>query len=244
MALIDQIEERVVVVKQATQENPWPRRLILAAVVLVLGLSGFLVALFNTEHWYADLAEENARLQRELIDQADINQELLREVTTVRAGALVDREAAETVRVELRDYQSEIASLKESIQFYENLMNPSGGKTGLSAFDFLLYPTSESNVYRYRLVLQQLGSNQKMIAANVGVVVHGAQADGATSLPLSSMTLGEPLASKLTFRYYYNAEGRLRIPDDFTPERVVVDLQGKKKSSKQQFEFNWQVTES
>lgn len=243
MDLIDHAEERIVAVRHAPV-NPWPKRITLAVLVVLLSTSGFLFSLFSTDTWYADLESDRDRLLAELEVEKSTTQALRREIATVKTGAIVDRKAAAVVRTELRDYQTDIAKLKESIQFYENLMNPKAGQVGLDAYQFAVYPTDETDVYRFRLVMQQLGTGQRTTSAQVDATVVGLLAEEETHLALSDIVVApDSWPSKFSFRYYYNAEGKLRLPEGFEPKRITVALKAPKKSSKT-FEFNWQVMEN
>lgn len=243
MDLIDHAEERIVAVRHAPV-NPWPKRIALTVLVIVLSTSGFLFSLFSTDTWYADLEKDRDRLATELAAEKSTTQALRRELATVKTGALVDRQAAAVVRTELRDYQTEIAELKESIQFYENLMNPKAGQVGLDAYQFAVYSTEEAGLFRFRLVMQQLGTGQRTTSADVTAAIVGLQAEEEITLALSDIVVEpEEWPSKFSFRYYYNAEGKLRLPEGFDPKHITVALKAPKKSSKT-FEFNWQVMEN
>lgn len=243
MKSLDDADLRIVAVPQAAEAKN-TRLFIEIAAVIICCVLGFALVAWQTQLFHRDLSQEVTDLQRQNQQLSQDYQRVQSELANVKTGAAVDRAAAEQVRVELRDYQTKVEQLSEDINFYQNLMDPKSGKRGLDAYRFEVFKTPDPELYRYRLVLQQLGTGQRNIKTDVTVLVTGIAAGEPVEHNIETLVHeSTPWQATISFRYYVNLEGMLRLPEGFIPESTSVALDQRSKPTKS-FNFNWQVLET
>ena len=219
--------------------------LVLAIILMVFCAGGGFYwgvtqgATYGQERWQ-EIGGLNTRL--EMCEKE--KSESLQDRTNIISGAKIDREAAESVRLDLKQQRHKVAQLKEEISFYKGLMSPESSERGL-----VIYATEFSrlgqNRYSYRITLQQLASKHDYIQASVDLRLEGTE-NGVTTSKLFA-ELAEPASGsilKARFRYYVNLEGVLVIPPGFEPSALIV-MAATTGRSKQRVEktFEWLVEE-
>lgn len=183
-------------------------------------------------HWYGTSEalkyQEQALAERDQFEAAlaDSRAEadaLRQEVANLKLGAQVDRAASEDVRNEVISLKAEIAELQEDITFYRGLMMPSADKQGLTIGSLNVISTGEDRRFNYKLVVQQLATNHKMLSGHVNFTIVGRQDGLPMSLALKDVS--ESVTStdiRLGFRYFQNIEGELVLPVGFEPIRIEI----------------------
>lgn len=170
----------------------------------------------------------DARAERDLL--RDENQ-LLRsrlsgmqqQLVNAEQESRVDRESLQQVQGTMLTLRERIAQLEEDILFYKNIMAPEEDKRGLVIGQFDLVALEESGWYRYRLEFRQQGDNQHLVNGYANVNILGHQDGSERWIPLHDVSgTVDQQDLKLRFQYFQNIEGKLRLPDGFTPETVQI----------------------
>jgi len=225
-------------------------RLSIAAVFVLLVISGvavsYLYGIYIGTEQQVVAIEERDKFQLQLRDSVREAEEFRQKVANLNLGAEVDRQANESVRLEVMDLKNQIAALEEDITFYRGLMSPNKDKNGLTIGSLDVLQTPASRIYEYKLVVQQLAANHQVLNGFLNFVVVGRK-DGLEST-LSLKDLSDTVSVeniKLRFRYFQNFTGQIKLPDGFEPMRIelVAKSSGKTPVTVSK-KFGWLVQES
>lgn len=209
----------------------------------------------------AELSNQVDALRLQL---ADVEAELV----DTRLNEQVQQSANDALRVDLTDAHQSMARLQEEVTFYKGLMAPSSLRQGLQVAELQLEPLQsgrEKAEYTYQLLLTQVALRRSFISGEVRIDVVGhfsqdseirggrdGQEDGQKNrqkdgqkteavLSLTELTDATTYPLKFRFRYFQDLAGRLTLPEDFHPERVLVSANQSGKDPLQ-VTFAWPVS--
>lgn len=191
------------------------------------------------------LAAENGELNLTLEGANSTIEQLRQQVANLRLGSEIDKRANDDVRVEVVSLKDKIATLEADISFYRGIMAPKDNVRGLTIGQVNFIATSAPRHYQYRMVVQQLATNHKLISGSLNVTVVGRQGDEARQISL--MDLSDQINDKnikLRFKYFQNIEGELVLPDGFEPERIELIAKSSSTGQSVEKKFGWLVQET
>jgi hypothetical protein len=166
----------------------------------------------------------SAELSRERLQALEQeNREAAEQIARLQTDARIDRETYAQVEEQLADLQGKIIEQQEELAFYRGVVG-GPGKGTLRIQDFSLVSRSAEAV-RLHLVLARVEGAGQHVRGEVQVRVEGLRAGRAISLDVGSMSAGGG-ATPMTFnfRYFQDMEAEIRLPNGFTPQRVVVRI--------------------
>jgi len=203
------------------------RRAKVALVLLALGLGGWGVFLLGQQA--AGLDNGSLRAERDQLlaqlDEAEIsNRQLSKRVAVLERAEQIDRQAYGGVERSLKQVQDEILELKEEVAFYRGIVSPAETASGLGVTRFNLFGMGEAGVYRFKLVLTQLRTNNRLVKGHARIAIDGVLHGKQTRLSLKEVSGGTLDRLKLRFRYFQNLEGDIVLPEGFLPSRVIIDV--------------------
>ncbi len=227
----------------------------------VLILSALLVgALLSAAGWWlyrsgmGDATLVINRLQSDLeeirLERAQQEQQLnqLREQGTIMTRERqIDRAASVHIDGELSRLNDEVAELRGELEFYRGIVVADEERKGLSARGFVLSYLQDRDEYQYRFVLTKVPNDGRLTRGSNNMVVEGKKGDTKSTFKVKSPSgAGSSKASaKFRFKYFQSINGRLSLPDGFTPSKVTVTLNPKGKRQKKVVEvFDWAIEES
>ena len=145
---------------------------------------------------------------------------------------------------EIDDLQSQIVELNEELAFYRGIMAPTEGQKGLQVQTVQIEPADGERAYRVRLVLVQVGRQDRRISGSLRVAIVGAGAKGNDRLALRPPDDdGKDL--QFAFRYFQILEGEVVLPAGFLPERLEIHLDPAGKGHDDiELTFPWQLEEA
>ena len=214
----------------------------------------FLVAIngsFFAGHYYAVGSSENIVSERDILkdkyneksaEVARLDQQL----ANLKLAAEVERKANEEVRAEVVELKTKVAELQQDNTFYRSLMRPAPGDKGLVVDAPAVSATNIPHVYKYNFVIKQIVTQHRQVSGHVQFELLGKQGDVYQRLVLKDISDSVSVERiKLKFKYFQRIEGEMKLPADFTPERielkVAVDRPNKVVIEKK---FGWLVKES
>ena len=224
--------------------DPWKRFLNRVLLLVLIGIFG--VASFISGRYEALEAQEQAIAERDqlLEDLQMVKDEMSsnsQRVITLEKGGEVDRKSTEGLRQNMVDLRSQIATLQEEVAFYKGIMAPSSRKQDLRIQKFEIEKSLEDKRYKFKLVLTQVGANQRFISGLAGVNIIGVL-DG-TQKVYGLRDLSEDIQDygiKYKFRYFQEIGGDLILPEGFIAESVDVVLQSNGSKAKRiENSFPW-----
>lgn len=208
-----------------------PRRRLRSVLVglLVVALvvsSGYLVFLYeslgpSTSPAAPGLLASRHALREQVETLRDERDELRRRVALLERGQQVERKAYSEVERHLLELQSEIADLREQVAFYEAIVSSPATKR-LSIQTLSLDQAGPGNAWRFQVVLTRNTKSDNVLSGSVELAVQGEQRGETRRLSLSELTVDRVGALAFQFRYFQRLEGRLILPPEFVPRRVVV----------------------
>ncbi|GAA5315703.1 MAG: hypothetical protein AseanaTS_09080 [Candidatus Pelagadaptatus aseana] len=238
-------QHRMVVVTH----RPWIRLAITSAtLILLIGMSWFsyFFGLREGQAQQAIAISERDELRLEVEEKNKQIDGLRQDVANLKLGSQVDRKASEEVRAEVIELKAQIAALKEDISFYRGLMSPTDNKSGLTIGSLNVISTGVARHYEYKLVVQQLATNHKMLNGYLTFEIFGRQGEQLMTLPLKDVSDKVSYDRiKLRFKYFQTLEGRLILPEGFEPERIELTARSLgDKSVVVEKKFGWLVQEN
>jgi len=169
-----------------------------------------------------------------LIEQIDsIEQE--RDVLSARVAELkqqnivlersqqIDREASKTASKQLKDAQDERLAAEKEVSFLRRLIQEGGGGI-LQPRDFKLEKSDEPGEFGYSFTIRQLIPEFGESTGRVDLKILGTRDGKDVSLSVDKLKGSEPTSHKMEFKHFQSFAGRIRVPDDFDPESLVVEI--------------------
>ncbi|GAB6042740.1 DUF6776 family protein [Endothiovibrio diazotrophicus] len=207
--------------------QPWRAWLLLALLPLLLVAVGKAALEYGRGQAAVDfvgLEGRNGELRRHLGELEEENQQLREKAVVLERAAQVDRKAYEQLRSDLDGLQKEIADLTEELAFYRSIVSPKQEGEGLRVQELLITPGGK-RMFRYRLVLTQMLHHDRRVEGTVGLSVEGFEKGAAATYSFGD--LGGEGSAVYGFKYFQNIEGDIRLPEGFTPTRVMVAVDPK-----------------
>lgn len=224
--------------------HPWRHRGKIAAVVL--GLVALIWGVFEFGHSragfdYGALLQERGLLREQVAGLKQDNRQLSERIAILERAAQVDKQAYGEVERSLKQAQDEMLELKEEVAFYRGIVSPSETSSGLNIADFRVTGIGEERVYRFKLVLTQVKTNNRLVKGYARVAFEGVRDGAQVELSLKEVSGGTLDRLKLRFKYFQNNEGEFVLPPGFLPSRVQVEVvpSGNKNLSRLKKTFDW-----
>lgn len=176
--------------------------------------------------------ESNARLE-------STNQVLRKRVAILERAGQIERNAYAEVDHSLEQLQAEILDLREEVVFYRGIV-ASGQAGGLAIQSFQVQPDGGAREYAYRLVLTGDTKDGKVISGVVNLAVAGERGGRLTKLSLAELSDRKVPGISFQLRYFQKIRGHIRLPEDFIPHRVFVQVRAEGGTSgKVERTFDW-----
>lgn len=215
-----------------------PRRPVRAALLRILLLALFVGVVYGAYQYGLREGMGEARYAvaerdqlREQSQQWESRLEALRsESTRLESAQRIDREAYQEVRSNLNRLQQNNLQLREELQFYKTIVAPSQLQEGVQVQHFSIEPAGGNRSFRYKLTLinlQGIKGRKERARGDVNLYVTGKQGDKARRLDLADLGGGSETTLDYAIKYFKHFEGELRLPDGFTAEAAVVEVNPK-----------------
>jgi hypothetical protein len=194
--------------------------------LLLLTLGG--VAWLAYQQGGNGIAEGLARLQSGGQDrEARLEQErneLKRELEMVRQATEVDREALLAIKEQVKTMQSERLKMEEELAFLRGIVSTSSKKQVLRIQNFKLLQGSEAEQFVYKYTVSQVINSGSVVKGKIKMTITGLKGEQTVKLDLKQLSEEKLDSHKMRFRYFQNVEGKLRIPTDFQPAKVKIEV--------------------
>ncbi len=206
--------------------RPWLWRIQLGSLIVVVLMCVWLSFSYGRNSGLGEQSQvvtevEHLRVELELKTQeaAQYRQSL----ANAQLGSQVDRQASEGVRGEVISLKEKITALEADISFYRGLMSPSENQQGLAIGDISIVATDTPRSYDYKVVVKQLAAQHQLLSGSLQVIVIGYQGGVKQSMALADLS-EDVSGSKinLRFKYFQSVEGRLVLPEGFSPNQINV----------------------
>lgn len=212
------------------QRLPWPLRILLYIVMIVLGCA----IIFGAYDLGMNFTGANARGMKDEI--ASLGKQV-RELTAERDQLSSMVNAAESqlnmVRAtgnqfanQIKVLETENVRLKEDLAFFESLLPTNIGTQGIAIQRFRADMVTP-NQLRYRLLVIQGEKNAREFSGDLGLVVTVMQGGKNVMLNFPDHKGSADMARfKLSFKYYQRVEGVITLPEGATVKTVQARVLG------------------
>lgn len=183
--------------------------------------------------------------ERLLNKQAEDITRMESQFISARRSEKIQQVANESLREQLGASETALAEARERLLLYEEILSPQSQERGLNVLhlgikrlviDEAGKKLPHSRYYQYHLVLTNVrgGNDDSLVEGAFNLRFSGTQRSGedekSLTLALSDVMVragqdsSAPADDRFSLKYYQGLEGRVALPEDFVPERVVVEL--------------------
>lgn len=207
-----------------------PLRTVVIAAAVTAAIAAALWGAYEYGLRMGGYAAEQARateahLRIQVADLREQVQKLRQRNTLLSRAERIERDARERLRGVIEKRERKISSLEEELAFYRNIVSPSKMDPGLQirrvAFNSI---AGVDRAYRYEVVLSQLNGGDRYASGQVHLSVDGHQSGEPATMELGELALDESVQTKFRFKYFQTLSGRIRLPEDFEPGWLKVDV--------------------
>ncbi|MCP5418353.1 MAG: hypothetical protein H6965_14800 [Chromatiaceae bacterium] len=183
------------------------------------------------------------RLQKERIAELEQNRyEAEEKLAKMERTSLIDREAMRLVKEELANFQEERAQLDEEMIFLRSMVSAKDEREGVQVHRFSLKSGTSEHEYRFRFTVSQAINNGEPATGWVFLAVDGLRGSEPVWLPLREITEESTERIKMRFNHFQDIEGVIKLPEDFKPLKVIVEVKPSNKNmSEVKQRFDWVV---
>lgn len=143
------------------------------------------------------------------------------ELDTLKASQ--EQERKELART-IGELQAEVAQQRQQLEFFRGIVGTANERPEIEIRSLQIATGIRPGARLLRVSLVQPGTPSAVIAGGVTTVIEGRRAGKVSRLA------GPDLAFR--FRYFQNLEGEFLLPDDFTPERITLEIKTARPNSK------------
>lgn len=179
------------------------------------------------------LIEENRRLEAE-------NRRLDERVVVLQRAADIDREATAELRQSLREMQERLSEYKKELAFYRGILSPEEAKAGVRVQQLEVDPTGGEDLYRFNLVLIQAARHDRRVEGRVQLRFEGLRGGESVSLGWPDVALDSASRLVFSFKYFQELAGTFRLPQDFDPTLVEIEIAPGGRSEAFTDSYDWQ----
>lgn len=186
-----------------------------------------------------DRAEDTALQDR--IEQLESTvRELRLEAAAKARASQIDRDAVRQTQAMLTELQEQRSELRKEVKLLQGLLSAGRGPLYVRSFGLAEQP---GGAVRYRFTVAQALRNIGATRGEVRLQVSGKDGQGEQrKLGLKDISEQEGRGLPIRFMHYQDLEGVIRLPQDFRPESVTIEIRPKNKGLKRVTEvFPWQT---
>lgn len=223
------------------------RSLILLGFSVAAALIGYATGMAQGGFRFSTAEQSRDRLSDQVEQLRNQNRKMSQQVVNLERGRAVDAQALNRSRKTIVELETKISAMQSELVFYKNIMAPSESSRGLQVDRLSLRPAGSDRIYDFMVVLVQRGDNNSYLSGAAEVQVIGRRNEVQETFALKQLSDDiEQSDIKLRFRYFQEVEGRLTLPEDFEPQKIVVTAtRDGSSSAKVERTFDWdELTEN
>lgn len=163
--------------------------------------------------------------------------------TLIRQNQL-DQKAMQQTQASLQQRQLDCLKMEEELVFLRHVVSPDKANSGLQVHKISLKPTAKLQEYLYKFTVSQ-GLNKSGNAIGwIHLSVEGeSRAGKKVVLNLQEITKDKTNKIKMNFKHFQDVAGAIRLPDDFMPKKLTIEIRpSKKRQSRVKKTLDWSLT--
>ena len=149
---------------------------------------------------------------------------LRQQVASLERSGQVDREAARQLKEELEKLQRERLELREQLTLLETVTSGKTPGTSLRVSSFKVTRMAQKQHYRYDMTAMLLPELEKPVSATVSIRLSGTLDGEGVEMNLLELAEKKHKSKTIKFKHLQMLEGEFRLPDDFEPDLVTIDI--------------------
>lgn len=210
--------------------------------VLAAGWGGHYLAGYqmdsSQESFYTQIDTQQMRIDQLEQELSASNEKL----AVLERASQVDQEAMKRVKEQLAAYQKDRSKQDEELTFLRSMVATKDDREGLQIQRFFLTKGRRAREFRYRLTITQTVKNGEEANGWVFLAVDGVTKGKPVWLPLRDVTEGNTERLRMRFNNFQDIEGVIRLPEDFSPLKVIVEIKPTNKDLPEvKQRFDWKV---
>jgi hypothetical protein len=206
--------------------------------------------MLDKSHWSLILDRINDNSERKHL--WEVNQSLLEEREALQERVLmlerttsVDKQTAALLQDEIKSLQEKIYTQKGELEFYLGIMDATRDAKGLNIHGIYIEPLAQMQTFRLKLVLTHVAKGSAQVEGKMAIFIVGREKGEKKQLKIEDIMAGESMDLSYKLRSFRRFETKMLLPDDFLPERVIVELKPKQKNQVMIREvFDWSIPAS
>jgi hypothetical protein len=218
---------RVPKIVSSNESSPsWLRITLLLLIVSAAGWYGYQLGGADLPGGFVGF---NLRAEKKIGALQQEREELSRQVAMLQQSAQLDQEAMRAIKEQIKLFQDERLKMEEELAFLRGIVSTSPKERGLRIQKYKLEPDYEKNSFTYKFTVSQVINSGLMAKGKILISLSGLQAGQAKVLGLELLTDKKQRSHKMRFRYFQNIEGKLKLPDGFTPSTLTIEVKPESK---------------
>lgn len=215
----------------------WLRILLLLLAMLVTGWYGFQMGGTGLQHGLVPF-KPSAQGKMKLLEAE--REELRRQLSMAQQSAQMDKEVIRAIKLQIKQFQDERLEMEEELAFLRGIVSTGSDKKSLRIQKFKLSVDSEEGDFSYEFTVSQVINSGVVAKGNIYISLQGLQDGQTKTLKLKELTPDNKSSHKMKFRYFQNIAGKLKIPTDFEPAKLTIEVKpAGKKFDSVTLEFDW-----
>lgn len=219
------------------ERNPWKIFLWLVAATVLFVVSLMLVFEFGygagdkdglqTIQNIKDHKDREKHYSEEIRRLNIKNAELSQQKAQIDSLRQIDVHAHKRIKDSLSQLQQQNQEYYQELQFYRKIIVPDKGESGIHIQDIKIHAGSSRSDYHFKVVLIQVQDSSRNRVTNgiVNIFIGGRQADGSPrELSLRELVPPDQNMNQFTIKYLATFEGKLVLPEGFTPSKIRVQV--------------------
>lgn len=228
--------------------RPWQ---FASAIILLSALTALVTWLMlDRSHW--SFIYDRITSSREDRLLWEVNQGLEQEraalqerVLMLERTASLDKQTAAMLQDDIKKLQEQVFRQKRELEFYRGVMDAASQTKGLGVHGIHIEPLSRERTYHLKVILTHVTKSDIVAEGTLVVSFEGNQRGAAKTMGLQELALDSGLDLSFKFRNFKTFDADFALPEGFTPQRVIVQLQSRdEKQAKIKKSFDWPVTAS
>ncbi|WP_133510854.1 DUF6776 family protein [Candidatus Thiosymbion oneisti] len=135
----------------------------------------------------------------------------------------IDREVNRNLSKQIKEAQDERLTLEKEVSLLRRLVQEGGGGI-LQLKDFKVEAMGTPGEFRYSFTLRQLVQGFGESTGEIEVRVIGKRNGEGKDLSLDKLVGYDRLRHRMKFKHFQNVQGSVKVPDDFEPEKLIVEV--------------------
>jgi len=231
-----------------------PHRPFFKGVLVVAGVAvfvGLLVGSYFLGRFFAwpaqqQMVERNQSLRKQLVVSEQHLDQFRQQVVLLEQKAIIHQEANQQLQADFVVFQDEKASLEKKLVLYENMMSPGNHKQSVKIEVFKVFPKEEAGQFSYKFVVVQSDKKHSVVQGYAKAKLIGVVGDKSYVIPLQFVARDKvTLEPRIRFRYFQELVGEIKVPDNFVPDSVMVEVKMEGKTPRQfEQQFDWIISTS